>query len=1078
MTSIVTAIALAAVAQSAPSVDMRLLRWPTVHGETIVFTYATDLWVAKLDGGYARRLTSHPGTEGRAKISPCGRWIAFTASYEGNPDVYVMPIEGGEPKRLTFDPEPDNVLNWTPDGKIMYASTAGNFMLDQQRLWIVDPAGGPSTRTPIAEISEGSLTPDGTRLVYTRKASHNFSWRRYRGGTQGRISIFDLTKNTYSELPARREQSYWPMVVGDDIFYVSDRNQATLNLYRYNLRTRREQQLTRFTDADVRWPSTDGKTIVYERDGFLFAYDIPSGNIRRVNPKVRGDFLVTRPVFRRLADNITSVSISPSGARVVVEARGELFSLPAKTGEVRNMTRTQGVRERWPRWSPDGKTIAYVSDASGNYEVHVQPQMGGEPDQLTTAGLPIDGIAWSPDSKRIAVTTEANELYLLEVESKKLTKVYRARFGIGGFDFSPDNKWLAYVYQGENGFGQIFLYEIATGKSTRVTDDRYDDSGVTFDLNGKYLYFRSARTFRPSFGLYEFSLKVENAHRVYAVPLAKEAGNPLFPPSDEEPSAPAASPPQAQKDPPPAAAPSGSGQPPAPRGPEVKVDFDGIQERVFPLPMPAATYQSLVGANNGVLFFNQGNFAKFDFGTREVTQLATSPILGPVSFNPTRTKMAYFMANTLGIVDVRPGIAPGQGRVDTAGVETVIEPRQEWRQIYWEAWRYFRDNFYDPDMMGLDWEALGKRYEEYLPHVAHRNDLNYVLSMLISELGTGHANVGGGDVGISAPAVPVGQLGVDYAVEGDFVKMVKIYRGTNYSESDRGPLGEPGMDVRDGAYLLAIDGVEVNRNVNPHALLVGKVGRSVVLTINDKPSREGGRTIRVRPIGSERALRYREFVEDARRRVDEASNGRIGYMHVPNTATEGAIEFIRGFYSQWNKDALIVDERWNGGGFIQPWFVDTLARRIRAGIQQRNGADSQDAVAHEGPKAMLINGYAGSGGDFFPWMFRQSRLGPLIGTRTWGGLVGISGSAPLVDGGFLTAPEFAIFDRETLQIIAENTGIDPDIEVDARPDLWAQGRDPQLERAVEYLLDQLKRTPPRPPRDRFPQLEPAGRVRP
>ncbi|MFQ3676511.1 MAG: PDZ domain-containing protein [Fimbriimonadaceae bacterium] len=1017
MASIVTAIAIAAVAQTAPSTDMRLLRWPTVHGETVVFTYATDLWVAKLDGGYARRLTSHPGTEGRAKISPCGRWIAFTASYEGNPDVYLMPIEGGEPKRLTFDPEADNVLNWTPDGKILYASTAGNFMLAQQRLWIVDPAGGPSTRTPIAEISEGSMTPDGKRIVYTRKASYNFSWRRYRGGTQGRISIFDLTDNSYSELPARREQNYWPMVVGEDVFYVSDRNQATLNLYRYNLRTRREQQLTRFADADVRWPSTDGRTIVYERDGYLFAYDIESGNIRRINPKVRGDFLVTRPALRRLADNITSVAISPSGARVAVEARGEIFTLPVRTGEVRNMTRTQGVRERWPEWSPDGKTIAYVGDATGNFEVYLQPQMGGEATQLTSAGLPITGIRWSPDSKLVALTTEAGELHLVDVESKKLTKVYRARFGIGGLDFSPDSKWLAYVDQATNGFGQVFLYEIASGKSAWISDERYDDSGVAFDLNGKYLYFRSARTFRPSFGLYEFSLKVENAHRVYAVPLTKDAGNPLFPPSDEEPAAPAARPAQ-----PPAGAQSG-GSPTAPApAPEVKIDFDGIQERIIALPMPAGTYQALIGANNGVLFFNQGTFARFDFASREVTQLATSPILGPVSFNPNRTKMAYFMGGTLGIVDVRPGIAPGQGRVETAGVEAIVDPRQEWRQIYWEAWRYFRDNFYDPGMVGQDWNALGKRYEEFLPHVAHRSDLNYVLSMLISELGTGHANVGGGDMGITAPGVPVGQLGVDYEIEGDFVKMTKIYRGANYSESDRGPLGEPGMDVRDGTYLLAIDGVEVNRNVNPHSLLVGKVGRSVVLTINDKPSREGSRTLRVRPIGSENALRYREFVESARKRVAEASNGRIGYMHIPNTATEGAIEFIRGFYSQWDKDALIIDERWNGGGFIQPWFVDTLARRIRAGIQQRNGADSQDAVAHEGPKAMLINGYAGSGGDFFPWMFRQSRLGPLIGTRTWGGLVGISGSAPLVDGGFLTAPEFAIFDRQTQQIIAENTG--------------------------------------------------------
>ncbi len=1036
---------------------MRLMRWPSIHGDTVVFTYAGDLWTAKTDGGHARRLTSHPGVEGQARISPDGKWIAFTATYEGNPDAYIIPIDGGEPKRLTFEPNADNVIGWTNDGKVMVASTSGNFLANQQRLWLLNPSGGPAESTKVYEIAQGSYLPDGKTLVYNRFGSNNFNWRRYRGGTQGKISIFNLETNKYSELPTGREQNYFPMTIGNSVIYISDRNQGTLNFYRYDVASKKETQLTKFADADIKWPSTDGKKIVYERDGHLWTYNVADGKIVKLNPTVKSDFVASRPYFKRLSPEISSITLSPSGNRIAVEARGELFSVPARSGETRNFTNS-GSRERFPTWSPDGKTIAYVSDATGAFEVYTQPQMGGPATKLTDAKISVNGLEWSPDGKFIIISTDVDEMYILDVTTKKVSQVFKSRFGGGvSYDISPDSKWVTYIDQAPNGFGQVFLYEVATGKSTAVTDGRYNDSAPVFDGNGKWLYFVSSRTFNPSFGNYEFSLKIEDSQRIYAIPLTKGTANPYIAKGDEEPAGQPATPPAAGDK-------------------TVRIDWDGINERAIVLPLTNSNYPGLIGVDGGILFIEGNSLKKIDMGGREAATII-SGLTGPLALNAAKNRLAYSAQGIIGIVPVQPGQQVGAGRVDTSGVSAMVDPRREWEQIFWEAWRFEKYHFYDPNMMGLDWNAIGQRYAKYLPHVATRQDLNYVLGLMLGELGTGHSYVSGGDFGNTGASVPVGQLGADYEVVGNNVRFKKIFRGGNFDESIRGPLGEPGVDVRDGDFLLAIDGQPVNKDVNPNSLLVDKVGRTVVLTVNSSASTSGARTVRVRPVGNEGNLRYFDFVETSRKWVTQASNGRIGYMHVPNTAFQGAVEFIRGYWSQTDKDAMIVDERWNGGGYIQPWFVDTLARKIKAGIQDRNAReDSSDAVAIEGPKVMLINGYAGSGGDFFPWMFKTQKVGLLIGKRTWGGLVGISGGAPLVDGGSVTAPEFSIYNRDTMEIIAENTGVDPDIDIDARPDLIALGRDPQLEKAVEVLLEQLKNAPAKKKRTDIPKLHKNGRV--
>lgn len=1059
MSLFIATVAALAVAQTQAPPEMRLMRYPAVSGDKVAFTYAGDLWLATKDGAFARRLTSHPNIEARARFSPDGKWLAFTASYDGNPDVYVMPAEGGEPKRLTFEPESDNVIGWTPSGKIMYGSTHGSFTNRQQRLWMISPNGGLPQRTAVIEITDGSMADDGHTLYYQRANSSLFNWRHYRGGTQGRVSVYDLADNSYREFPAQRDQYYAPMVVGDHVYYLSDKRLGTLNLYRADLQGRNEKELTSYSDADIKWPNTDGKSIVFERDGYLYDYNIASDQVKKLYYKVISDNVPARPSMRELGGEISSLGLSPSGARVAVEARGEIFSVAAKAGDTRNMTRSSASRERFPAWSPDGKTIAYVSDENdpmGGFHVYTQPQLGGPATRITDQPLPIQSIAWSPDGKKISMQTRSYETWFVDVATKKMTRVFASHYGnAASVDWSPDSKWIAYIDPAPNTFGVAYLYEVATGKATPVTSDQFDNPSVVFDQNGKYLYFTSNRTFEPSFGLYEFSLKVTDSTRVYMIPLAKDASNPLDVASEEE------------------GEPDKAPAKPAEGPPAVKIDFDHIIDRALVLPMDAGNYNFIAGANNGVYYYSDGKLSKFDLGARKSTDIMTLP-LGALDFNANRTKLAYFAGGTLGIVDLHPGVNFGDGKVNVGGVQALVDPRAEWRQMFWEAWRYERNNFYDQAIVGLDWNAIGKRYAGYLPYLAHRYDLNYVFGLMISELGTGHAYVTGGDLGPMPRPVPIGQLGVDFESANGHIRFAKIYHGANFTEAARAPLADPGVSVHAGDYLLAIDGVALGGDDNPDRLLVDKANRYVNLLVNDKPTTVGARTVRVKTISSEGALRYTDWVAENRAYVAKKSNNRIGYMHIPDTSLPGAQAFIQGFYSQTDKDAMVVDERWNGGGYIQPWFVDTLARKARAGIMNRHGAPNTDAVAIEGPKAMLINQYAGSGGDFFPWMFRQAKLGPLIGKRTWGGLVGISGYADLLDGGGVTAPEFGIYDRQTGQWIAENKGIDPDIDVDQRPDLVAKGEHPQLDAAIKYLMDQLAKGVPTYKKPPFPRIVTGG----
>ena len=735
------------------------------------------------------------------------------------------------------------------------------------------------------------------------------------------------------------------MWVGNAIYYISDKTQQTINLYRYNLDSGRADQLTHYSDADIHWPSTDGKTIVFERDGYLSSYDIADGKVSPISPSVRGDLIATRPQLRRLTPAISSLALSPSGARILVEARGHIFSVPAKHGQTRDYTiNDSGSRARYPDWSPDGKTIAFMSDRSGEYQIYTMPQRGGDATQVSDyKGPSIENMAWAPDSKHIIFTTAALDLDVLDVASKKVTTVYTDAYGaIPSYDFSSDSRWLAFIGTGKNLFGSLHLYNMDTGKTTQVTSGFYNDSQVAFDQTGKYLYLVSDRTYTPANAPFEEHLFLGPTSRVYVMTLQKVLKNPLEAEDDEEhPSAGAGSGPRRRQG---GGGGAAGGQAPAGGGSdgsaEVKIDLDGLANRVLPLPLPARSYGAIIGSSDGLFIFSEGDLVRFDLHSRAATPLMLG-IAGILTFNADRSKFAYDQGGVVGIADIHPGppVSVGEGRVDTGSVEAVIDPRAEWRQMFWEAWRYERDHFYDKNFLGLNWDAIGKHYASYLPYIAHRADLNYVLGLMIGEFGTSHAYVLGGDTGVNLPQIPTGELGADYDVVNGKVRIKKIYKGEDFSEARRAPLSDPGVDVNEGDYLLAVDGQPVDEWHSPDSLMIDKPGKDVVLTVNATATPDGARHVSVRPVATEDTLRYATWVAAARKYVDEKSGGRIGYIHVPDTSAPGMSSFLEGFYSQSDKDAVIVDERWNAGGNIPTFFTEWLGRSYHAFLKARRGAD-------------------------------------------------------------------------------------------------------------------------------------------
>ncbi|HTS49297.1 MAG TPA: PDZ domain-containing protein [Bryobacteraceae bacterium] len=1081
------------VVRTAPP-ETRLLREPDISKDAVVFVYAEDLWLAPRSGGEARRLTSHPGDELYPKFSPDGKWIAFTGEYDGNADVYVMPSEGGEPRRLTYHPAIDMVLGWTPDSKkVLFRSNRDSAPAATTRLFLVSIDGGLPEMLQVPRASLTSFSPDGQKIAYNPTSQEFRTWKRYRGGWNNYIGIYDLKRNTYEELPRSGDLDQFPMWRGNAVYFISDRD-GTMNLYRYDLGSKQTKKLTNYTEYDIKWPSAGSDSIVYENGGLLYSYELASGKLTHIPITVSSDLITARPEIKSVSNMIRSWELSPSGVRAVVEARGDIFTIPAEHGAIRNLTDTPGVHEQNATWSPDGKWIAYLSDRSGEFELYLRPQKGGDEVRITSDGDCYRyGPLWSPDSKKLAYWDKKQRLYYVDIDSKQPTLIDQAENGLDGASpaWSPDSRWLAFGKNEDNQSAAIYLYSLDKRQLTRVTEDFYNNVNPAFDQNGKYLYFLSDRFFYPSSGQLDQRYNYYDTRGIFALVLKSDEASPFAPQIDDEKDAADKKPDAAEKNEPKTEAKAeeskSSDEKPAEKKPDVKpvaIDLDGLGSRIVQVPVPAGMYQNLEARNNTIFYLSttiestengrpgehsRATVHMYDVAKREDKVLLTG--ITNYALDRDGKKLGYNAGpGNFGIIDAAPGKKVGDGKLDLSSLQARVDPRAEWKEIFHEAWRVERDFYWDPAMEGLDWKMIGARYEALLPWVAHRSDLSYILGEMVAELSTSHTYVQGGDVP-DRPRIGTGLLGVDFALDNGYYKLAKIYRGENWSEATRSPLTEPGLKVKEGDYLIAVNGAAVRAPANPYSFFENLAGKIVTLKINDKPSEEGAWDITVKTSASEAGLRYHDWVESRRKIVSDATGGRIAYMHVPDTAISGLQAFDKYFTGQIGTDGLIVDERYNGGGFVPDFFTEKLQRRLLANVSPRDGKDQPvPQAAIFGPKVMIVNELAGSGGDAFPWFFQHEKLGPVVGTRTWGGLVGISRNIPLMDGGAVTAPEAAFWapDKGGHWII-ENHGVDPDYVVEQRPDLEVAGHDPQLEKAIELAKQALDKEPKPPTRPKYPR---------
>jgi tricorn protease len=1076
--------------RAASSDGARLLRFPDIHGDTVVFSHGGDLWSVPATGGTARRLTSGDGLELFPRFSPDGKWIAFTGQYDGSLDVYVMPASGGEPRRLTWYPSQDNndrmgfdnmVLGWTPDGKILFRGQRGPIRGFIGEPYTVSPAGGPVERFPLPESGAISFSPDGKRIAYNRIFRDFRSWKRYEGGMAQDVWIYDLGTKALERITDWPGTDTQPMWIGHAIYFLSDRENWKLNLWKYDLDTKATTRVTSFTEYDVKWPHAGSGKIVFENGGELYVLDPAAGTPVKLTVSLPDDRKFARPRWVKVEDRITSVSLAPGGLRAAFTARGDVFTVPAENGTTRNVTRTQGVREKNAVWSPDGKWIAVVSDATGEEELQMVPADGtGAPVALTTGSSswhypPV----WSPDSKKLAYSDRAMHLWVVDVATKEKTLVDTAKnWEISQYAFAPDSRWLAYRKRVGTDFDAILLWDGVTKTSTQVTPSAIECDEPVFDPEGAFLYFLSDRDIAPMLGEFDPSFTVNRTTRPYALILRSDGASPFAPKSDEA-TAPAAEP---KEKPEPG---KKNGAKKEEKKPPFRIDLAGLSERLVAFPVPPGDYGRLSAAKGRLFWLSvpplplteeegppKATLQMFDLTKRKETDLLQN--VERYALAPDGSRLAVKSGKTWAVVEPKEGLKPGDGKLDLSGLTMELDPQKEWAQIFRESWRLYRDFFYLPDMGKVDWVAIRKRYEPLVADVSHRIDLNYVLAEMAAELGSGHAYVGGGDYP-RPERMPVGALGADLVLDkaAGRWKIARILEGQNWDESRRSPLTEPGVKVSAGDYLLAIDGHDLTASDEPYRWLAGTVGptgetsvaagggRTVTLLVSSKPEKAGAHEIVVRPVASEENLRYYNWVEDNRRKVDQATNGRVGYIQIPDMGAEGLTEFIRQYYPQLRKEKLIVDVRANGGGFVSEMILERL-RRSTVGMGSARSARPvpYPDASFNGPMVALINEYSASDGDIFPYYFRKYGLGPLIGKRTWGGVVGIRGlPGGMVDGGYTHVPEFGTYNMKS-EWVVENHGVDPDIEVDNLPADEMAGKDAQLERGIQEILKRIKEHPP------------------
>jgi tricorn protease len=1062
----------------------RLLRHPTVSRDLIAFEYAGDLWVVPRSGGQARRLTATPGLELDPYFSPDGSQIAFSGTVAGNTDVYVIPAKGGDPKRLTYHPSADRVKGWTPDGqRVVFGSV--RISAPQQayfRLWTIGLDGGLPEQLPMPRAFSASFSPDGKRIAHEEFSTafipdwfEASQWRHYRGGRTHPIRVMNLADYAVEKLPWSNSNDSNPMWVGDTIYFLSDRNH-TVNLFSYNPATKQVAQVTRHDDFDIMTAGAGPDAIAYEQAGYLHLLDTKSGQRKQLVIEVSGDLPWARPQFKKVASMIRSALLSPTGARAVFEARGEIFTVPAEKGDFRNLTQSSGVHDRSPAWSPDGSQLAWLSDAGGEYQL-----MLGDPTGVVkprTVKLPSSAFfsspAWSPDGKQIVLEDNHLNLWTVEVSTGQSVKIDSDFYAQPGREFdaiwSPDSKWIAYSRSLGSHLRAIFIYSLDEKKSHQVTDGLADAVTPAFDASGKYLYFLASTDYGPRTGWLEMSSLDRPVRRsIYLAVLTASEPSPLLPETSDEPA------------PPPQDAPKP--KPDAAKSVTVQIDFDKISQRILSLSVPPGDYGQLTAGVAGTIFYlepvvSSGGPPSQRLHRYQLKERSGAPFLEGIrsfALSGDKKKLLYQAgpgAGTWGIIPTeRPGKV-GEGTIGVGQIEMQVDPRAEWEQIYRETWRLQREHFYDAKMHGTDWDAIYEKYRPFVAHVGHRADLAYLIATVGGELAVGHSYLlGSGDVPGEDP-VSVGLLGADFAVENGRYRIKRIYSGENWNPDLRAPLSAPGIQVSEGDYLLEVNGRALLPPLSPYSLFQGTANRQTLIRVGPSPTMEGSRVVTVVPVANEDTLRTRAWIEGNRRLVDQLSNGRLAYVWLPNTAGPGYTSFTRYYFAQQNKEGAIIDERYNQGGMVADYIVNELDRKLMGYFARRDGQTVTSPIAGlYGPKVMLINESAGSGGDALPYYFRLRKLGPLVGTRTWGALVGTLGLPSTIDGGGITAPSLAFYDLGGKWAV-ENEGVPPDIEVEYTPSEVIKGRDPQLERAVQEALKLLEQNPNR----RVPRPAPPDRV--
>ncbi len=1059
--SLILLLAFGTMAQ--PDEEARLMRFPAIHGDQVVFSYGGDLYAASDAGGVARKLTNHKGYEMFPKFSPDGQTIAFTGQYDGNTEVFTMPRQGGEPTRLTYTATlsrdevsdrmgPNNiVMAWTPDGEnIVFRSRKKTFNSFVGQLYSISAEGGMSEQLPLPRGGFCSFSPDGEKMAYNRVFREFRTWKYYQGGMADDIWIHDFDKETTVNITDHEAQDIQPMWYKDRIYFLSDRDRI-MNLFVFDTETEKIEKVTHFEDYDIKFPSLGKSRIIFEKGGYIFTLDLENHETQKIDIRIQEDFLASRKEYVDASESVASYEIAPDGKRALFSARGDVYTVPEKSGITYNLTESSAAHDRNPKWSPDGKYIAYISDESGEFEIYIQENGSGtEAIQLTdNAETYKYSLRWSPDSKKIMWSDKKNRLRYINIESKKITDVTTSDiWEIRSYDWSPDSKWIAFADPMENDMTKIRLYNLENKTFHDVTQGWYSSSQPEFSSDGKYLFFTSDRDFNPIYSRTEWNHAYKDMAKIYLATLRKDVKSPFEAENDEV---------KTDKE---------EEENSEDDSDSFSIDTDGLQKRIINLPVDAANYYRLA-STKGKLFYtylkdSDRALKVFDFEKEKETDLKHK---GGFEISADEKKMLVSQNGKYAIISLPSSPVEIKETLDLSGMKTWVDKKAEWKQIFDESWRQMRDFFYVPNMHGLDWQAVKEKYAPLVPHVNNRHDLNYVIGEMIGELNVGHAYVNGGDLP-KPERIHMGLLGAEIKPhKSGYFEIEKILEGENFRKSYRSPLTEIGVDVSEGDFILEINGEDVKDLDNLYKALIDQAGKITEIKVNDKPRMKGSHTELIKPVKDEADLYYYNWVESNIEKVNEATDGQVGYIHIPDMGRHGLNEFVKYFYPQLTKKALIIDDRGNGGGNVSPMIIE----RLRREVTRANMARNRKVPGHTpskmmlGPKVLLIDQYSASDGDLFPYSFKKHDLGTVIGVRSWGGVVGIRGSLPFIDGADMRKPEFASYSAEESEWIIEGHGVEPDIEVWNDPAKEYKGIDEQLNKAIEVIQQQLHKYHKIPP---------------